>query len=253
MTKRELMVQNRKLAKVVKTLTAENQRLNDLVSKIAAPKKSKKQTSFDIKSIAEKSHKYAKKYFTNIIHYEDGNEIVSDGRFMIVNKAEYPASYEGRDFDFVKNELVENTFPNWKRVVPDDSKLEECDFVDLKQIPVIRKLSKAKEWKNLYRLEVSFYSKDLNNRAIFSMAAIDVINEICKYSTNCKAYIMPDCFNNGCYYRPLIIKADERFCVVMPMTSENSADYFAEVKNGKIFLQNKKITINQYFRLLISE
>lgn len=224
-------------------LIAENQRLNDLISKVATPKKqSKKYTNFDIKYFAENTHKADKyKSLARLIHYENGIEVFTNGKFLIENKTEYNSDYEGKNLDFVKNEVLECEFPKWKAVIPDDSNLEICNFIDLKQMPIIRKLTKVKSWSNLEKLRIKFYSEDLNTHIILPMNMIDIANEFCKQSTNCNVRIVRNGFdNNGTYTKPIVIKSDDRQCIAMPMINANDSDCFAVVKNGKIFLQNNE-------------
>lgn len=243
MNKRKLIAENKRLMALVETLTAENQRLNDLIPKVVTPKKqSKKYTNFDIKYFAENAHKADKnKSLARLIHYENGIEVFTNGKFLIENKTEYNSDYEGKNLDFVKNEVLECGFPKWKAVIPDDSNLEICNFIDLKQMPIIRKLTKVKSWSNLKKLRIKFYSEDLNFHIVLPMNVIDIVNEFCKYSTNCNVHTVRNGFDyNGTYTKPIVIKSDDRQCIAMPMLNANDEDCFAVVKNGKIFLQNNE-------------
>lgn len=63
------------------------------------------------------------KWITSVIHYEEGNRIVTDGRYMLLVPSEYDAEKEGKNFDKDGNPYgSDGYYPKWKQILP---KLDE--------------------------------------------------------------------------------------------------------------------------------
>ena len=74
------------------------------------------------------------KYFMNGVFYEDKGATATDGRELVhLTQQEYDPKFEGK---IISKELlpIDGTFPNWRRVVPDNENLAEVYPMDWEKL-----------------------------------------------------------------------------------------------------------------------
>ena len=105
--------------------------------------------------------------FSQGVYREEGKEIVTDGRYLIVhNENNYDPSLEGKIVD-IYGKILNARFPNYKRVLPDDANLKPSpisfSFEDLKKINVaIKTKSPDKLSKIFVGIKDNYYNIAFN-------------------------------------------------------------------------------------------
>lgn len=79
--------------------------------------------------------KYKRRFLTGVYH-DKGQQVITNGRYMVVHNASYDSELEGKIID--RNNLqIEGTFPSWQKVIPKDDSLIETQGLTSKDVKII--------------------------------------------------------------------------------------------------------------------
>ena len=111
----------------------------------------------------------SRRYFMSGVYHEDGKQVVTDGRYLLVHHAEYDKVFEGKVIKDGKEIKVQ--YPQYKRVIPEDSELVEDNTLNVNVIKSISSASKTKRIEKQYEQIVKIVSGD-KTLVMFTMAII---------------------------------------------------------------------------------
>lgn len=204
---------------------------NESVAKTATVHKATKTVAKTVKAKALDFFKFAStdktRYFMNGVYHEGGAKIATDGRILVMAKSEYDTKFEGV---ILSKSLVpiDGQFPNYKRVLPDFSKMEKAEF-DLAEVK-----KELKEFDSMLRIHKKLTSKPsayiLSNG---SCVNVDYLKKIIHFA---------ECYSDSVLYvsnentRVCVLASGDvdnptAMCVFMPMNIQCAETYYSKAGN----------------------
>ena len=103
------------------------------------------------------------------VYHEDGKQVVTDGRYLLVHHADYDKVLEGKIIKDGKE--VEGKYPLYERVIPEDCKLVEDSMLTVDVVKSISSASKVKSINKQYAQIVKIVNGD-KTLVVLTMAII---------------------------------------------------------------------------------
>lgn len=130
--------------------------------------------------------KYKRRFLTGVYH-DNGHQVITNGRYMVVHNASYSSELEGKIID--RNNLqIEGTFPNWQTVIPKDDSLIETQGLTSKDVKIICSQFKTNSLSKLDAL--SPIGLKVEGQALgFSILILKMLNKFL------------NCYPNAIFYR----------------------------------------------------
>lgn len=172
------------------------------------------------------------RYFMSGVYHTDGKQVVTDGRYLLVHNAEYNKDYEGKIIKDGKE--IEGRYPQYERVIPDDSELVEDSLLTVDVVKSIASASKAKSIKKQNNQIVKIMQGD-KTLVIFSMAIIKKLEKFLDCYPSSVIMRHEDDVDNerGKSWKAVDTKTGDVF-VFMPIKSSSEYTYSYDIINNVV-------------------
>ena len=178
----------------------------------------KKAGKFLINDFVRTDKEYCRDFMQGV-YREEGKEIVTDGRYLIVHhNSSYDSSLE-RVITDVNGRIVNTPFPKWERVLPDDVDLKPSPMsLLLGDVKKITKTIKTKSTKKLtdtcVRIKDNYYKENDENNCDYVSFNAMILKNLFKFMF---------VYRDAKLYAPL--KDDDRHSKVWKIIDEKTGDF----------------------------
>ena len=172
------------------------------------------------------------RYFMSGVYHEDGKQVVTDGRYLLVHRADYDKEIEGKIIKDGKE--IEGRYPLYERVIPEDSKLVEDSTLNVDVVKSISSASKTKSINKQYEQIVKIVSGD-KTLVMFPMAIIKKLEKFLDCYPS--AVIMrhsDDTDNERCRAWKAVDKTTGDIFVFMPVNNDSKYTHSYDIVSNVV-------------------